>query len=65
MPTELFQHFWKSFCDAAGANLHITAKGENEHHKIEAIFKAVARAARQALARNPGDSSVPSSKGVL
>jgi len=65
MPTELFQHFWKSFCDGAGANLHITAKGENEHHKIEAIFKAVARAVRQALTRNPGDSSVPSSKGVL
>jgi imidazoleglycerol-phosphate dehydratase/histidinol-phosphatase len=65
MPTELFKHFFKSFCDTAGANLHVIASGENEHHKIEAIFKSVARAVRQAVARNPGDASIPSSKGVL
>lgn len=65
MPTELFYHFWKSFCDAAGANLHIAVTGENEHHKIEAIFKAVARAVRQAVHREPGEAAIPSSKGVL
>ncbi|MBN2423554.1 MAG: bifunctional histidinol-phosphatase/imidazoleglycerol-phosphate dehydratase HisB [Calditrichaceae bacterium] len=65
MPTELFKHFFKSFCDAAGLNLHITAQGENEHHKIEAVFKAVARSIKQALRRDPRDFSIPSSKGIL
>jgi len=53
MPTEMFYHFFKSFSDAARCNLHIRVSGENEHHKIESIFKALARALKQALTRNP------------
>lgn len=65
MPTEMFRHFFKSFAEAARCNLHITASGENEHHKIEGIFKAFARAIRMAVKRNPLDMALPSSKGAL
>jgi len=65
MPTEMFFHFFKSFGDAAKCNLHIECKGENEHHKIEAIFKAFARAIRMAVKRDPFDNYLPSTKGVL
>ena len=65
MPTELFKHFFKSFSDEARCNLHIAAKGENEHHKIEGVFKAFARAIKMAIAKNPFSYDLPSSKGVL
>ncbi len=65
VPTEMFFHFFKSFSDAAQANLHIRAEGHNEHHKIEAIFKALARALRMAKAYDPDDPTLPSTKGVL
>ncbi len=65
MPTEMFFHFFKSFSDAAKCNLHIECRGENEHHKIEAIFKAFARAIRMAIKRDPFDNYLPSTKGVL
>lgn len=65
MPTELFRHFFKSLCEAAQCNLHITATGDNEHHKIEAIFKAFARAFRMAIRRDPNRLQLPSSKGAL
>ena len=63
MPTELFFHFWKSFSDAAKCNLNIKAEGENEHHKIEAIFKAVAKSIKMAVRREGND--LPSTKGLL
>lgn len=65
MPTEMFFHFFKSFSDAAKCNLHIECRGENEHHKIEAIFKAFARAIRMAVKRDPLSNYLPSTKGVL
>ncbi|MBR5936548.1 MAG: bifunctional histidinol-phosphatase/imidazoleglycerol-phosphate dehydratase HisB [Bacteroidaceae bacterium] len=65
MPTEMFLHFFKSLSDAAAMNLNIQAKGENEHHKIEAIFKAFARALKSAVRRDIWNYSLPSSKGVL
>jgi imidazoleglycerol-phosphate dehydratase/histidinol-phosphatase len=65
MPTEMFFHFFKSFSDAARCNLHIECKGDNEHHKIEAIFKAFAKAVRMAVKRDPFDNYLPSTKGVL
>lgn len=65
VPTEMFRHFFKSLCEAAQCNLHITASGENEHHKIEGIFKAFARALKMAIARNPMKLTLPSSKGTL
>ena len=65
VPTEMFRHFFKSFADAARCNLHITAEGENEHHKIEGIFKAFSRALRMAASRNSFKFELPSSKGVL
>lgn len=65
MPTEMFMHFFKSFSDAARCNLNIKAEGDNEHHKIEAIFKALARALKMAIRRNAFDSSLPTTKGVL
>lgn len=65
MPTELFYHFFKSFCDSARCNLYIKCKGKNEHHKIEAIFKAVARSIWMAKQRQVEDQSIPSTKGVL
>ena len=65
MPTEMFMHFFKSFCDGAKANLHIKAEGKNEHHKIEAIFKAFARTIKQAIKRDPEKMILPSTKGNL
>lgn len=65
MPTEMFLHFFKSLSDAAAMNLIIQAQGDNEHHKIEAIFKAFARALKQAVRRDIWNYSLPSSKGVL
>ncbi len=65
MPTEMFFHFFKSFSDAAKCNLNIKAQGENEHHKIEAIFKAFAKAIKMAVKRNPMKMELPSTKGVL
>lgn len=64
MPTELFSHFFKSFSDAAQCNLQIEATGENEHHKIEAIFKAFSRAIRMAVSRGE-DQQVPSTKDII
>ncbi|HHU26490.1 MAG TPA: bifunctional histidinol-phosphatase/imidazoleglycerol-phosphate dehydratase HisB [Bacteroidales bacterium] len=64
MPTEMCMHFFKSFSDNARCNLNIEAQGENEHHKMEAIFKAFARAIRMAVKRShPGE--IPSTKGIL
>jgi len=65
MPTEMFMHFFKSFSDGARANLHIQAEGTNEHHKIEAIFKAFAKAVKMAVNRDPDRLVLPSTKGVL
>jgi imidazoleglycerol-phosphate dehydratase/histidinol-phosphatase len=65
MPTEMFFHFFKSFSDAAKANLNISCSGENEHHKIEAIFKAFAKSIKMAVKRNPASDALPSTKGVL
>ena len=64
-PTEMFRHFYKSLCEALLCNLHIRARGENNHHLAEAVFKAFARALRQAVACNPFDYQLPSSKGLL
>ena len=64
-PTEMFRHFYKSLCEAMQCNLHIRARGENNHHLAEAVFKAFARALRQAVACNPFDYELPSSKGLL
>lgn len=65
MPTEMFMHFFKSFSDAAQANLNIKAEGQNEHHKIEAIFKAFAKAIKMAVKRDPEKMILPSTKGSL
>ena len=65
MPTEMFMHFFKSFSDAAKCNLNIKAEGQNEHHKIEAIFKAWARAIKMAKKRDTENQQLPSTKGVL
>lgn len=65
MPTEMFFHFFKSFSDAARCNLNIECHGDNEHHKIEAIFKAFAKAIRMAVKRDPLSNYLPSTKGVL
>ncbi len=64
-PVEMAEHFFRSFADGAAANLHLRVTGRNAHHMIEATFKGVARAIRMAIARIPGDDSVPSTKGVL
>lgn len=64
-PTEMFSHFFQSLCCAMKCNLHIEATGENNHHLIEGVFKAFARALRQAINRNPFSYVLPSSKGVL
>jgi len=64
-PTEMFKHFFKSFCVAARCNLRIEAEGENNHHLAEAVFKAFARAIRQAVRRNVFSDEIPSSKGML
>ena len=65
MPTEMFFHFFKSFTDGAKANLNIKAEGTNEHHKIEAIFKAFARAIKVAVKRDADKMILPSTKGML
>jgi len=65
VPTEMFSHFFKSFSDAAKCNLYIKAKGENEHHKIEAIFKAFGRSIKQAVSKNTSNADVPSTKGII
>jgi imidazoleglycerol-phosphate dehydratase / histidinol-phosphatase len=65
MPTEMFYHFFKSFSDAAKCNLNIKAEGENEHHKIEAIFKAFAKCIKYAVKRDVNNMVLPSTKGVL
>ena len=65
MPTEMFYHFFKSFSDAAACNLFIKAKGDNEHHKIESIFKALAKSIKMAKKRDGNDTTLPSTKGML
>jgi imidazoleglycerol-phosphate dehydratase/histidinol-phosphatase len=65
MPTEMFMHFFKSFSDAARANLNIKAEGQNEHHKIEAVFKAFAKAIKMAVRRDPEKRILPTTKGIL
>ena len=65
MPTEMFFHFFKSFSDASKSNLNIKAAGENEHHKIEAIFKAFAKAIKMAAKRDINNNALPSTKGLL
>lgn len=65
VPTEMFLHFFKSFSDAARINLNIKAEGENEHHKIEGIFKALARALKMAVQRDIFHFELPSTKGLL
>ncbi|MEO7916207.1 MAG: bifunctional histidinol-phosphatase/imidazoleglycerol-phosphate dehydratase, partial [Dokdonella sp.] len=63
LPTELVPHFFRSLCDALGANLHLSVRGDNAHHMVEACFKVTARALRDALRRNGSD--LPSTKGAL
>jgi imidazoleglycerol-phosphate dehydratase/histidinol-phosphatase len=65
LPTEMFFHFFKSFSDAAKCNLNIECRGDNEHHKIEAIFKAFAKALKMAVKKDPLKNYLPSTKGVL
>ena len=64
VPTEMFEHFFKSFSDAAQCNLNIEVSGKNEHHKIESVFKAFAKAIKMAVSKS-SNSSIPSTKGVL
>ena len=64
MPTEMFSHFFKSFCDSAKCNLNIQCKGQNEHHKIESIFKSFAKSLKMAVTKND-NFSIPSTKGKL
>lgn len=65
VPTEMFYHFFKSFTDTAKCNLNIQCDGDNEHHKIESIFKAFAKVLRNAVHQNQNDFSIPSTKGIL
>ena len=65
MPTEMFYHFFKSFSDAAKCNLNIKAEGENEHHKIESIFKALAKSIKLAIKRDAENMQLPTTKGIL
>lgn len=65
MPTEMVYHFFKSFSDAAACNLNIKASGDNEHHKIESIFKGFAKAIKKAKTKNVNDNSIPSTKGII
>jgi imidazoleglycerol-phosphate dehydratase/histidinol-phosphatase len=65
MPTEMFYHFFKSFSDASKCNLNIKVEGQNEHHKIESIFKAFAKAIKIAVKRDANNMSLPSTKGML
>ena len=63
LPTELVPHFFRSLCETAGLNLNLKVDGDNDHHKVEACFKVVARALRQAIAREGRE--LPSTKGLL
>ena len=65
MPTEMFFHFFKSFCDSAKTNLNIKATGSNEHHKIESIFKSFSKAIKMAISKNLNNMSLPTTKGKL
>ncbi len=65
VPTEMFYHFFKSFSDAAKCNLNIKAEGDNEHHKIESVFKAFAKAIKMAVAVNENSDALPTTKGIL
>jgi imidazoleglycerol-phosphate dehydratase/histidinol-phosphatase len=65
MPTEMFYHFFKSFSDASKSNINIKVEGDNEHHKIEAIFKAFAKAIKMAIKRDINNMRLPSTKGIL
>ncbi|CAN5161035.1 bifunctional histidinol-phosphatase/imidazoleglycerol-phosphate dehydratase HisB [soil metagenome] len=65
MPTEMFFHFFKSFSDASRCNLNIKAEGDNEHHKIEAIFKGFAKAIKMAVKRDINNNAIPTTKGLL
>jgi imidazoleglycerol-phosphate dehydratase/histidinol-phosphatase len=65
MPTEMVMHFFKSFSDAARCNLHLKVEGQNEHHKIEGLFKALARAIKMAIRKDVFNNELPSTKGVL
>jgi imidazoleglycerol-phosphate dehydratase/histidinol-phosphatase len=65
VPAEMFFHFFKSFSDTAQCNLNIKAQGDNEHHKIESIFKAFSRAIKMAIHRDPCNQDIPSTKGIV
>lgn len=65
VPTEMFKHFFESFCNAAACNIYIQARGENNHHMAEAVFKAFARSIKAAIRREAFSSNLPSSKGLL
>ncbi|MFY1046248.1 bifunctional histidinol-phosphatase/imidazoleglycerol-phosphate dehydratase HisB [Chryseobacterium sp. GP-SGM7] len=65
VPTEMFQHFFKSFTDSAKCNLNIKVEGENEHHKIESVFKAFAKAVKMAVNQTDQNFNIPSTKGSL
>jgi imidazoleglycerol-phosphate dehydratase/histidinol-phosphatase len=65
MPTEMFLHFFKSLSDSAKMNLNVKAEGDNEHHKIEGIFKALARSIKMAIKRDIYKFELPSTKGSL
>jgi imidazoleglycerol-phosphate dehydratase/histidinol-phosphatase len=65
LPTEMLYHFFKSFSDMAKCNLYIKAKGKNEHHKIEAVFKSLGRSIKQAISKNDFNPTVPSTKGIF
>jgi imidazoleglycerol-phosphate dehydratase/histidinol-phosphatase len=65
MPTEMFFHFFKSFSDAAKCTLNLHSAADNEHHKIEALFKAFAKAIKMAIRRDARNNAIPSTKGVL
>jgi imidazoleglycerol-phosphate dehydratase/histidinol-phosphatase len=65
MPTEMFYHFFKSFSDTSKSNINIKVEGDNEHHKIEAVFKAFAKAIKMAVRRDFNNNQIPSTKGIL
>lgn len=65
VPTEMFEHFFRSFADASKSTIHINAAGKNEHHKIEAVFKAFARALKMAVQKDEKDEQLPTSKGKI
>jgi len=65
LPTEMFEHFFRSFADTSKSTIHINAEGKNEHHKIEAVFKAFARALKMAVQKDEQDEQLPTSKGKI